>query len=105
MEKLYNNFKISAIITGILIILAATWIILDYYVLKDALTEGSLFSSLEILMLNISIVVFIVLVISQIVTLIYSIRIALKARSMYTKVESEKENFPNTIDLKEPDKN
>ena len=101
MEKLYNNFKISAIITVILIILAATWIILDYYVLKDALTEGSQFSSLEILMLNISIVVFIVLIISQIITLFYSIRIALKAKSMYTKAELEKENFQNTIELKD----
>ena len=80
MDKLYNNFKISAIVTFILIILSITWIILDYYVLKDILSNETLLTGFEILILKISIAVFVCLILSFLVSLFYAFRIGIKSK-------------------------
>lgn len=91
MEKLYNNFKISAIVTLILIILAITWILLDYYVLKDILADSSIFSNWEVLILKISLAVFGVLIFSQLITLYYSFRIGRKGKNFAKQVDETKQ--------------
>ncbi|NOX19193.1 MAG: hypothetical protein GXO87_13040 [Chlorobi bacterium] len=90
MDKLYNNFKISAVITLILIILAVTWMLLDYYVLKDILTDSSIFTNWEVLILKISLVVFGILIFSQLITLYYSFRIGRKGKTLSNQADETK---------------
>jgi len=87
MEKLYNSFKISSIITFILIILSITWLILDYYVLKDVLADEALFSTWELLILKISLAVFVILIFSMMITLFFSFRMGLKSKTLNKKIE------------------
>ena len=91
MEKLYNNFKISAIVTLILVVLAITWLLLDYYVLKDILADSSIFTNWEVLILKISLIVFGILIFSQLITLYYSFRIGRKGKNFAKQIEEAKQ--------------
>lgn len=103
MEKLYNRFKILSITTFILIILSITWIILDFYVIKDVLRDESLFSSWELLILKISLAVFVVLILSMLITIFLGFRIGSKGIVLSKKVtpDIQQEQIP---ELPEPEK-
>ncbi|MCF8305056.1 MAG: hypothetical protein K9I71_01405 [Ignavibacteriales bacterium] len=68
MEKLIKNAKTSAAITTILGILALTWIVIDYFVLKDILTqitEGMYFEKTLLTIGGIVLILFVFLVFIQ----------------------------------------
>ena len=106
MEKLTGKLKVSISISLIIIVLSITWLILDYYVLSGILTNSTLLSNFEVLILKISIGVFALLIISFLIIIYYALRVSAKAKSELNKAKKENEKKEDIVlpTVTEPDK-
>ena len=100
MDKLIGKLRVSAFISVIIIILSITWMVLDYFVLRNVLTKAAVITDFGNIILKISIGVFGLLIITFLVHIYYSLRVSRKAKSEINKVKNEIEkNKENTIML------
>jgi len=95
MEKLTGKLKVSISISLIIIVLSITWLILDYYVLYNIITNSTLLSNFEVIILKISIGVFALLIISFLIIIYYALRVSSKAKSELNKAKKEIEKKEN----------
>ncbi|OGU56248.1 MAG: hypothetical protein A2V66_02925 [Ignavibacteria bacterium RBG_13_36_8] len=88
MEKLINKLKTNSLISLIFGILSLTWVILDYFVIKDFVTEYKIKFGLDLLLLGVSAVAFLLFIIFVFIALYYSFRVVLRYKSEQKKKPS-----------------
>jgi NADH:ubiquinone oxidoreductase subunit 5 (subunit L)/multisubunit Na+/H+ antiporter MnhA subunit len=99
MEKLINKLKNNSVISLIVGILALTWIILDYFAVKDIVAEYQIKFGLDLMLLWISGAALLLFIIFVFITLYYSFRVIMKYKS------EQKKKFPTTSEPEAKEKN
>jgi len=100
VDKLIGKLRVSIFISVIIIILSITWLVLDYFVLRDVLTNAVVITDFGNIILKISIGVFGLLIITFLINIYYALRVARKAKSELNKAKNEIEkNKGNSIML------
>ncbi|GJQ61821.1 MAG: hypothetical protein SCALA702_08740 [Melioribacteraceae bacterium] len=92
MEKLLDKLKTNSIITGILLIISATWIVIDYLVYTDLREKIDVDFGISSMLFIISGIAFIAFHLSVLILLLLNFRIILKNRSDKKKESKIKES-------------
>lgn len=94
MEKLIDKLKTNSIITGILLVISATWIVIDYLVFTDLREKIEIDFGISSMLFIISGIAFIAFHLSVLMLLLLNFRIVLKNRSEKKKDSKMKESLP-----------
>jgi hypothetical protein len=92
LEKLLGHIKTSSITTLILGIFALTWVVLDYFILKDVFASTTENQNVDKLLLIVSGVIFSIFLIATLINLYYVFRLLLKLRSDQRKNSPPRDN-------------
>jgi len=98
LENLISKLKTNAVISLILGLLSLTWIILDYFIIKDLITQYEIKLSIYILLLALSGIAFFVFILFVFITIYYIFRSSIKYNSDQKK-STKKENPTDNITI------
>lgn len=97
MEKLIDKLRAQSIIVTILFVISATWIIIDYFIMKDIKVKFELDFGLNWMLLIISGVAVLAFHVAVAFLLFLNMRIVMRNRSLIKKEEkSRKEITPES---------
>lgn len=92
MEKLIDKLKTQSIIVGILLIISATWVIIDYFVLIDIKDKFELDFGINWMLLIISGIAILAFHLAVFILLFFNIRIFFKNRSNLKKEKKQNDH-------------
>lgn len=92
MEKLVNKLRQSSIFAFIMLLLAATWLVLDYFVIQSIIYSYENIGNLEIIILKASMAMFAVFILAVVVLLYYVFRIRIKIENEFNLKAASKKN-------------
>ena len=92
LENLISKLKTNAVISLILGLLSLTWIVLDFFIIKDLIQQNEIKLNIYILLLAFSAIAFVIFIIAVFITIYYIFRASMKYKSENKK--KEKKDLP-----------
>lgn len=89
LENLISKLKTNAVISLILGLLSLTWIVLDYFIIKDLILQNEIKLNIYILLLALSAIAFFLFIMAVFVTIYYIFRTSMKYKSENKKKEKK----------------
>lgn len=91
MEKILSRLKTNSWVSLILGVLSLTWVVIDYFVIKEILRQYQIVLSFETILLIISAIAAVIFHISVFITLYYVMRFVLKYKSALKTADAAKQ--------------